>query len=181
MNEEVWMPIEGFGGAYEVSNIGRVRNVNGKILSTEEVRGGYLRVSLSFKGKKYQRSVHRLVADAFMSNPNNLPQINHKDENKKNNVVDNLEWCTAKYNSNYGTRIERLTKSLKKPIAQYDLNGNLIAIHPSLREAAAAIGVKYVGGIGVAANRHVDRLGHLHQIAYGFRWRYIKDNKIDEQ
>lgn len=181
MKEEIWRPIEGFGGAYEVSNIGRVRNVNGKILSTREVRGGYLRVSLSFKGKTYQRSVHRLVAYAFIPNPNGHPQINHKDEDKKNNVADNLEWCTAKYNSNYGTRLERLKGRLKKPIAQYDLDGNLIAIHPSLREAADAIGVKYVGGIGVAANRHVDRLGHLHQIAYGFRWRYIQDQKIDEQ
>ena len=178
--EELWMPIRGFEDAYEVSNLGRVRTVNGKIRKQQIARGGYLRVSLYGRDNKtYQRHVHRLVADAFIPNPHNLPQINHRDENKENNRADNLEWCSAQYNSTYGTRMERLKKSLHKPIAQYDKNGNLIAIHESLQAAAKAIGVKYVGGIGVAANRYIDKLGHHHKTAYGYVWSWA--NKIDVQ
>ena len=116
MNEE-WRPIEGYEGLYEVSNTGLIRSldrfvgnrnrIKGKILSINIKKGGYCSVVLSKYGKMKGYQVHRLVAQAFIPNPDNLPQVNHIDEDKSNNCVDNLEWCTAKYNINYGTRQER--------------------------------------------------------------------------
>lgn len=111
MTEEIWRPIEGYEGLYEVSSYGRVRSLDmyvrcksyrlhkGKVLSPIINTNGYLFVGL--QGKRF--SVHRLVAQAFIPNPQGLPQVNHIDENKSNNNVDNLEWCDAKYNNNYGT------------------------------------------------------------------------------
>ena len=110
---EEWRPIEGYEGLYEVSSYGRVRSLDkyvksgygsyrlrkGKILSPGIRPDGYLVVSLQYKMFR----VHRLVAQAFILNPDNLSQVNHKDENKANNRVDNLEWCDSKYNNNYGT------------------------------------------------------------------------------
>ena len=110
---EEWRPIPGYEGLYEVSNTGRVRSVDryvktcygsyrlhkGKVLSPGIRPDGYLVVSLQYRMFR----VHRLVAQAFLPNPDNLPQVNHKDENPGNNNVDNLEWCTAKYNNNFGT------------------------------------------------------------------------------
>ena len=119
---EEWRPVVGYEGLYEVSNTGRVRSVDryvktcygsyrlhkGKVLSPGIRPDGYLVVSLQYRMFR----VHRIVAEAFLPNPDNLPQVNHKDEDKSNNRVDNLEWCDSKYNNNYGTaRIrERDTK-----------------------------------------------------------------------
>ena len=114
---EEWKSIPGYEGLYEVSSYGRVKSLeryksnNGgiqlikeKILKPHNTKKGYLTVQ--FHNKIFK--VHRLVAQAFIPNPDNLPMVNHKDEDKTNNNVDNLEWCTAKYNSNYGTSIERM-------------------------------------------------------------------------
>ena len=116
INEE-WRPIKGYEGLYEVSSLGRVKSMNyshtGKerILKIGKHRGGYLFVILCRNGKRKNFLVHRLVAEAFLPNPNNLPQVNHKDEVKTNNCVSNLEWCDCKYNNNYGTRSERVSAS----------------------------------------------------------------------
>ena len=117
---EEWRPIEGYEGLYEVSNTGRVRSVDrfyyrlhkGKVLSPTKDRYGYLTVTLNCNGKSKTIKIHRLVAQAFLPNPDNLPQVNHKDEDKTNNNVDNLEWCTAKYNVNFGTRQERYRNTM---------------------------------------------------------------------
>ena len=109
---EIWKEIQGFEGLYEVSTKGRVRNLRtGRILGGGYGNHGYRFVNL--KGKNYM--VHRLVALAFIPNPNNLPQVNHIDERKDNNDVSNLEWCTASYNTNYSShkcscKIKQLTK-----------------------------------------------------------------------
>lgn len=108
---EIWRDIEGYEGLYQVSNYGKVKNVNtNKILKQFLTDKGYCKVSLSNCGNEKHLRVHRLVAEAFISNPDNLPQINHKDEDKTNNRVENLEWCDCKYNINYGTRLERISK-----------------------------------------------------------------------
>ena len=114
---EEWRPIEGYEGLYEVSNTGQVRSLDryvkgkgesyrlqkGKMLSPIKDTGDYLKVNLSCNGKNKMFFVHRLAAQAFLLNPDNLPEINHKDEDKSNNRVDNLEFCDRKYNVNYGT------------------------------------------------------------------------------
>ena len=100
---EEWKPIKNYPG-YEVSNFGLVRNSNGKILTPEKTKKGYLRVDLSNKEGRKHHKVHRLVAISFIPNENNYPQINHKDECKTNNRVDNLEWCTNWYNAHYDSR-----------------------------------------------------------------------------
>ena len=116
---EVWRDVPGYEGKYQVSNTGQVRSLNymhtgkTKILKQDTSKRGYKRVILSKNGKVKAYSVHRLVAIAFIPNPNNWPQVNHKDENPANNFYKNLEWCTPKYNMNYGTRNERAGESMK--------------------------------------------------------------------
>ena len=121
--DEVWRDVLGYDGRYQVSNKGNVRSVtrkdsvgrkiSGIILKPISLRDGYLYVSLCKNGKVKTKSIHRLVLEAFVENPNNLPEVNHKDENKINNELSNLEWCDARYNNNYGTRIERVSKKVR--------------------------------------------------------------------
>lgn len=100
-------------------------------------QNGYLQIAFRNGNKPRKHfNVHRLVAKAFIENPLNLPCINHKDENKTNNRVDNLEWCTAKYNNHYGTNIDRRAKAISKPVLQYDKFGNFIKEFESERIAA---------------------------------------------
>ena len=102
---EEWKEIPGYEGLYEVSNMGNVRNVRrNKLLRLLKTNNRYIRISLCKNGIKTGLTVHRLVAEAFLPNPDNLPEVNHKDEDKTNNRVENLEWCNHKYNMNYGTR-----------------------------------------------------------------------------
>ena len=104
---EEWKNIIGYEGLYEVSNIGNVRNVRrNTLLRLSKNKYGYIQVWLYKNGIKTGLKVHRLVAEAFLPNPDNLPQVNHLDEDKTNNSVDNLEWCDQKYNVNYGHRTE---------------------------------------------------------------------------
>ena len=110
--EEIWRKIPGFED-YTVSNLGRVMNKHGRIMKQSNHKQGYKLIGLKKDKKLYGKQVHRLVALAFIPNPDNLPQVNHKDECKNNNCVDNLEWCDAKYNINYGTGISRSVASRK--------------------------------------------------------------------
>ena len=113
MIKEIWRAVVGYEGLYEVSNFGRVMSLNyahtgeKKLLKFGIIYNGYRQVQLSKDGKRSMKLVHRLVAEAFIPNPNNYPCVNHKDERPENNCVENLEWCTYEYNINYGTANER--------------------------------------------------------------------------
>lgn len=133
---EIWKDIEGYNGKYQISTLGRLRSYaqdtkNGKIKTGNKEKRGYLSYLLyDSDGSKSWHKIHRLVAEAFIDNPDNLPQVNHKDENKQNNCVDNLEWCTNDYNIHYGTAIERnalanmCCPTTSKKIYSVDEDGN---------------------------------------------------------
>lgn len=129
---EEFRDVVGYEDLYEVSNEGRVRNKNTGKVRKPHKNSGYLVVILYKDGKQKNCLVHRLVAKAFISNPNNYPQVNHIDENKLNNNVENLEWCSAQYNTEY---------SQAKPVNQYDLSGNLLKRYKSTREAERQTGI----------------------------------------
>lgn len=130
---EIYKDIKDYEDLYEVSDTGLVRNkVSGKILKPSKDKYGYLYINLWKKGKYKTYRIHRLVARAFIPNPLNLPQVNHIDENKFNNNVDNLEWCDCQYNIDY---------SVSKPVCQYSLDGTLLNIYKSACEASRQTGV----------------------------------------
>lgn len=110
--DEIWRNIVGYNGKYQISNMGRVRH-NEIILKPYPNSCGYLRVGLYKEGKHRKELIHRLVADAFIDNPYNLPVVNHKNEDKEDNRAINLEWVTMKENLNYGSLQDRKSKSLK--------------------------------------------------------------------
>lgn len=120
---EEWRDIEGYEGLYQISNLGRVKSleridgnnhpVKEKIIKPYKTIGGYIQICLWKNGKVKHFQIHRLVAQAFIPNPNNLPECNHKDENPLNNCADNIEWCDHKYNINYGTRTEKASEKMK--------------------------------------------------------------------
>lgn len=162
---EEWSDVLGYEGLYEVSDQGRVRR-NGKILKPTEDRHGYLQVSLSKNGIVKRGKVHRLVAYAFIPNPNNYPQVNHKDEDKTNNAVENLEWCTNEYNHNYGTIKERIAEKNSKPVLQFDKEGNFIRKWPSIMEVEEELGINH-SNISQCC-----RGVHYRKTAGGFVWRF---------
>ena len=159
---EEWKEIKDYEN-YEISNLGRVRR-NGKILKPRKNAGGYFQVNLYKNGIVKQSYIHRLVAYAFLPNPQNLPQINHKDENKSNNTVDNLEWCDCKYNNNYGTRKERAAENHCRPVLQFDREGNFIREWPSMIKVEEELGI-YNQNISWCC------LGKL-KSAGGYLWQY---------
>lgn len=125
---EIFKEINDFEGYY-ISNLGRVKSCKRKtekFIVVKDDTHGYLIVKLWRDNKQYSKKIHRLVAEAFISNPENLRDVNHKDENKHNNCVENLEWISHKDNINYGTRNERANKTKSKAIIQLDLSGNVI-------------------------------------------------------
>jgi len=147
--EEYWKPVEGYEGLYEVSNEGRVRSLNynktgeTKILRPLMIGGGYLQVQLWKDGKVKMLLVHRLVAITFIPNPDNLPQVNHKNEDKTDNRVVNLEWTTAIENSNYGTRNRRISEALSKPVLQFSKIGRFIQEWSSANEVERVLGFQH--------------------------------------
>lgn len=165
--KEIFKEIKNYEGLYSVSNLGNVYSIRrNKILKNIE-KCGYLCVDLKVNQKAKFKTIHRLVAEAFIENPKNLPCVNHKDEDKHNNRVENLEWCTYKYNNNYGTAIERRAAKVKKVIQMLDLYGNVIKEFSSIKDAAEYLGIKKGCNITAAAKGYKNV-----NTAYGYRWQY---------
>lgn len=190
---EIWKPVTGFEGLYECSNRGRVRSLVNphknprtipKILKPAKTRDGYLIVGLSKDGKRTIKKVHRIVAEAFLENPLNLPEVNHRDEDKTNNSVfidengnivqekSNLEWMSHLDNTRYGTGIERKAKALmnhpkrSKKVYQYDLEGDLVKEWLSAHEVERQTGWSQ-GSISACCRGK-------YKTMYGFIWRYAE-------
>lgn len=172
--QEIWKPIIGYEKTYEISNTGKVRSIDrvddlGKKrkerLQNPRLRNGYPSVTLYKDGKRIEHYIHRLVAIHFVENPNNYQIINHKDENRTNNSPDNLEWCTRKYNTNYGTGIEKRAKKQMKKVNQYTPDGLFIKTWDSLKQATMAYYNKKGGSISNCC------LGRI-KTAYGYKWSY---------
>lgn len=188
---EIWKDIPEYEGLYQVSNQGRVKSLfrYKKVLKPNILKNGYETVEL-FKNKSSRRMlVHRLVAMAFIENPNNLPQVNHKDENKQNNFVENLEWVTAIENMSYGTRLARQIsntnysselrkniarengKTTSKSVIQYSKNGEFISRFDSAKEASRKTGAN-----------HAHILECCHGLRYktvnGFIWKFERGSDL---
>ena len=182
MSEE-WRDVAGYEDLYQVSSEGRVKSLertyidkSGReryvkecILKPGMDKGGYLRVGLCDGEKRKTFKVHRLVCEAFHENPDNKPQVNHVNEIKTDNRASNLEWATARENSNFGTRNERIGKksaiTKSKPICQYTLDEKIVKAWASLTEVKRETGFSQ-GNISQAA--HGNR-----KTAYGFIWKYV--------
>ena len=196
--EEYWRDVPDYEGLYQVSNKGRVRSltryvgtqygrkriIKGIIITPTLERTGYFRVGLNKNCTHKMFSIHRLVATAFIPNPNNYLVVNHKDENKQNNFVwvnedgtvdfekSNLEWCSFEYNNNYGTKNYRISQSLinnvhkSKIVLQFDFQGTFIKEWPSVNEIYRSLGVK-----PATINRCCRGVKH-HHTAFGYIWKY---------
>ena len=155
IEKEIQKDIAGYEGKYKVINLGRVKSLNyrrtgkARILIPGKSNSGYLYVILSKKGYIKKFLIHRLAAQAFIENPKSLPEVNHIDENKSNNCVENLEWCDRKYNNNYGTHNEKILKTKKlrnceiaaRIISQFTKYGKFVKEYPSIHAATRSTGI----------------------------------------
>lgn len=205
MEKEEWKNIPDYDGLYQGSTFGRVRSVDrvieivingitqkrlvrGKVLTGGQNGHGYIFVYLSKNGKVSRFYIHRLIAITFIPNPCNYPCVNHKDENPQNNRVENLEWCTQKYNANYGSHIEKVRafmlseknpnrgkhrpeafkEKVRKPILQLDKNGRFVKEWDSAKTAGDTLGIFSQQITAVCRNRYKSYKNYI--------WRYKDDN-----
>ena len=187
MINEIWKDVKDYEGLYKISNLGNIRGMkSNKVLVLSSSPSGYkfIRLFKKSKGKNYR--IHRLVAEAFIPNIDNLPFINHKDENTENNCVDNLEWCTASYNINYGERNKKVANKVsiwrknkgsdyspreRKKVAQYTLDDKFVREFNSINEA----GRETKSSIGTIHNCCVGKSKSCN----GYKWKFVLD-KVEE-
>ena len=182
---EVWRDVVGYEGLYKVSDKGHIYSVErissqgikigGVMLKPAYSKDGYLKVVLYKNGMRSYKRLHRLVAETFIPNPNSFPQVNHLDEVKDNNCVENLEWCTSKYNNNHGTRIERSARTKSKKIRAVNVEtGEVLTFNSGVE----AIREGYSGGNVSAACRGIYRhdrgnlIGGDGRTYKGYKWSY---------
>lgn len=174
---------------YQVSNLGKIKSLSRfrrtnkdyssigyyskeKILKPYLGKDGYLRIQLTKDKKTKACYVHRLVAQAFIPNSNHLPEVNHKDENKQNNYVYNLEFCDRSYNNNYGSRNNKVSIANSKVVYQYDLNDNFIKKWDSLTQIENELKIKkaYISRVCLGERKS----------AKGYKWSYTANYKMKE-
>lgn len=161
MTEEKWKMVDEFP-TYSISSCGRLRNdITRHILIGGYDRDGYKQATICYAGKQYNRRICRLVAIAFIPNPNNLPMVNHKDENKENDCVDNLEWCTAEYNNNYGNKNQSMRKRVRCIETKREYDG--------LRVAEKQCGIPH---------SMISRACRFGITARGLHWEYVVGGNI---
>lgn len=166
--KEMWKDIKGYEEKYQVSNLGRVKNKQRDfILKQTKDNNGYLKVALSKNKYIKHFRVHRLVAMSFLENENNYKYVNHINENKEDNRLENLEFCSSKYNCNYGTRMERIIEKLKVPVIQYDLEGNFIKKWGSIKEAIDTLKIRNISQVASGKRNQ----------AGGYKWSY--EQRVD--
>lgn len=185
MEYEIWKDIPGYEGFYQASNLGNIKSVEryyvggcgcrrkvGGIRKPHKMKDGYLHLMLCKNGNKKHFLVHRLIAITFIPNPNNLPEVNHKDENRQHNSVDNLEWCSSSYNSNYGNRNKRVGLGNGKKVIQSDFEGRIISVYKSASEASRQTGINR-NSISGCCRGDKNRLS-----AGGFKWFYSSSDEL---
>lgn len=192
-NLEEWRDIEGYDRLYKISSYGRVLSTRrfrtlGGFMKYSIPQNGYKQTCLCKDGTPKTFMIHRLVAKAFLENPDNLPEVNHKDEDKTNNCVWNLEFCTRKYNNSYGTKIQRSVRShdykrsaiksalhhdyaevgkkLSKKVIQLDENGNIVKVWDSIR-SINSVYKNSSGNISMVCNGKKEK-------AYGYFWKFAE-------
>lgn len=173
--KEIWKDIKGYEGLYQVSDLGKIKSLaknvkmpkggirkqKEKILKPNIDKDGYFRVALTTNKKRKDYYVHRLVAQTFIKNTNNKNQVNHKDGNKQNNSIDNLEWCTVKENIHHAIHI--LKKRMKK-VDKYTLDNIYIETYESIEEAGLKNNIK---------SQHIWRCcNNIRPTTGGFIWKY---------
>ncbi len=183
---EIWKDIKDFEGYYQISNLGNVKslirkgNLHEKVLKPTKCTAGYLQVSLFKNNISYPRRIHRLIAEAFIPNPKNLPMINHINEIKTDNSVSNLEWCDNKYNCNHGTRTERIfLKERGRPVIQLSKQGEFIKEYPSARIACKETGVSQEAIRRVCNGKYYESKAKKYYNSIfggGFKWKW-KNNE----
>lgn len=175
---ELWKEVKGCNGLYLVSNMGRVKRIYktkpSRLLKQVVNHDGYLAVSVSDgKGNIKNKRVHRLVAETFIENPKNYPVVNHIDENKKNNALDNLEWCSVKYNTNYNGASKKRGLRKRKPITQLTLDGQVVRVWDSRVEIEQQMNVSGGNITSCATGKR--------KSAYGYKWRYATPDEMENE
>ena len=183
MNEQ-WKDVKGWEGKYQISNFGRLKSIlknkNGKIRSVKNRHGWYLTVPLCCNCHRETVRIHRLVAEAFIPNLHKYPEVNHKDGNKQNNNVENLEWCTRAMNMRHAIKMNpRIIKNMvnynrflkTKTILQYNLKGDYLAAYPNAVEAHKSTGVCHRNILQVASQDEY-RPGKTRKQAGGYVWKF---------
>lgn len=159
--KEEWKPVIGFEKEYLISSHGRLKSLTYNRLMKPSSSGPYLHATLTKNGRKAEKNIHRLVAEAFVENPNGYSIVNHIDEDKLNNNASNLEWCTAKYNATYGS-----AKNCRSQVVrQYTVDGVVVKQWDSLKEASETTGIKY---------QCISKCcRHEQKTAGGYKWEYV--------
>ena len=177
--EEIWKDIRGYEGLYQISNLGRIKSLPkwrvkygyGEIILKQSIgKKGYKVISLNKNKKRKQYKVHRLIAEAFIPNPENKPQINHIDGNKLNNDINNLEWCTQNeniqhaYNTGLYKNYSPPPVRQKRKIIQYSLDGQFIKYWIGIADTAKKLNCDYSNIVNCCRGKQ--------KSAFGFIWKY---------